>query len=272
MGLGRRTFSPGEVLTASNVMNYLQDQAVMSFAGTAARGSAIGTAVAEGMVSYLQDTNTLQFYDGSAWQTFADDGGLPIANGGTGGTTVAAARTNLGIGLVPIVPTSVVANSGSGSYDSTTGLITATGFSTLKINGVFTSAFRNYRVVIDVQSTTTAADLDGDYLTNGTLSGTQFRRFRIYAYSGGLGYNYNDGVTGFNFCRSNGTFGVASTIDIIAPQVSGIYKRTIANSLEATYQMLSSSINSSTASYDGLYLNITSGTVGDTKVKVYGYN
>lgn len=66
-GAGRRTFTPGEVLTASNVMNYLQDQAVMNFAGTAARGSAIGTAVSEGMVSYLADTNDVQAYDGSAW-------------------------------------------------------------------------------------------------------------------------------------------------------------------------------------------------------------
>ena len=61
MGLGRRTFSPGEVLTASNVMNYLQDQAVMSFAGTA---------VQEGMVSYLQDLNQLDVYDGSGWKQF----------------------------------------------------------------------------------------------------------------------------------------------------------------------------------------------------------
>lgn len=67
-GAGRRTFTPGEVLTASNVMNYLQDQAVMNFAGTAARGSAIGTAVSEGMVSYLADLNQVQVYDGSAWQ------------------------------------------------------------------------------------------------------------------------------------------------------------------------------------------------------------
>lgn len=66
-GLGRRTFAAGEVLTASNVMGYLQDQAVMTFAGTAARGSAIGTAT-EGMVSYLADTNLVQVYDGSAWK------------------------------------------------------------------------------------------------------------------------------------------------------------------------------------------------------------
>ena len=68
MGLGRRTFAPGEVLTASNVMNYLMYQSVMNFAGTAARGSAIGTAVAEGMVSYQNDSNTMTVYDGSVWQ------------------------------------------------------------------------------------------------------------------------------------------------------------------------------------------------------------
>jgi hypothetical protein len=49
-------------------MNYLHDQAVMNFAGTAARGSAIGTAVAEGMVSYLADSNAVEVYDGSAWK------------------------------------------------------------------------------------------------------------------------------------------------------------------------------------------------------------
>lgn len=61
-GLGRRTFAPGEVLTATNVMGYLQDQAVMNFAGTAARGSAIGSAVSQGMVSYLDDTNSIEVY------------------------------------------------------------------------------------------------------------------------------------------------------------------------------------------------------------------
>jgi hypothetical protein len=68
-GLGRRTFAPGEVLTSSNVMNYLMDQSIMNFAGTAARGSAIGTAVSEGMVSYLANSNAVEVYDGSAWKS-----------------------------------------------------------------------------------------------------------------------------------------------------------------------------------------------------------
>jgi hypothetical protein len=52
-------------------MNYLQDQVVMNFAGSAARGSAIGTAVQEGMVSFLNSTDNVEAYNGSAWQPLA---------------------------------------------------------------------------------------------------------------------------------------------------------------------------------------------------------
>jgi hypothetical protein len=64
----RKVFTAGEVLAAADVNEFLMDQAVQSFAGTAARGSAIPTAV-EGMAAYLNDSNTLSFYDGSAWKT-----------------------------------------------------------------------------------------------------------------------------------------------------------------------------------------------------------
>ena len=62
----RKVFTAGEVLAAADVNEFLQDQAVMSFAGTAARGSAIGTAV-EGMVTYLEDSNSLSVYNGTDW-------------------------------------------------------------------------------------------------------------------------------------------------------------------------------------------------------------
>lgn len=69
-GLGRRTFVAGEVLTAANVQNYLQDQAVMVFGGTAARASAIPTP-SEGMVTYQTDTDQLTYYDGTNWDQLA---------------------------------------------------------------------------------------------------------------------------------------------------------------------------------------------------------
>ena len=62
----RKVFTAGEVLAAADVNSFLMDQTVMSFAGTAARGSAIGTAT-EGMVTYLEDSDSLQFWNGSTW-------------------------------------------------------------------------------------------------------------------------------------------------------------------------------------------------------------
>jgi hypothetical protein len=57
----RKVFVAGEILTASDVNVNLMDQAVMSFAGTAARGSAIPSPV-EGMVTYLNDLDRLEVY------------------------------------------------------------------------------------------------------------------------------------------------------------------------------------------------------------------
>jgi hypothetical protein len=64
-GAGRKTFTAGEVLTASDVQNYLQDQMVMNFAGTAARASAIPSPT-EGMVAHIGG-GTVEVYNGSAW-------------------------------------------------------------------------------------------------------------------------------------------------------------------------------------------------------------
>ena len=65
MGAGFRTFASGEVLTSSNVMNYLMKQMVMVFAGTAERGSAIPLPET-GMVAYSTATG-MQVYNGTTW-------------------------------------------------------------------------------------------------------------------------------------------------------------------------------------------------------------
>ena len=82
----RKVFVAGSILTAADVNTNLMDQAVMSFAGTAARGSAIPSPV-EGMVTYLQDTNGVAIYDGSAWKRVLNTTGSILQ-------VVSAARTS----------------------------------------------------------------------------------------------------------------------------------------------------------------------------------
>lgn len=70
-GAGRKVFTAGEVLTAANVNNYLMDQSVMVFAGTAARSSAIATATG-GMVSFRTDGSVWEGYNGATWGALVD--------------------------------------------------------------------------------------------------------------------------------------------------------------------------------------------------------
>ena len=62
----KKVFTAGEVLSATDVNSFLMDQTIMTFAGTAARGSAI-LSPTEGMLTYLSDTNTFQFWNGSSY-------------------------------------------------------------------------------------------------------------------------------------------------------------------------------------------------------------
>jgi hypothetical protein len=74
-GLGRKEFNSGDILLASEVQGYLQDQAVMVFDDATARGSAIPSP-SEGMLTYNKDTSGLELYDGSAFGPVGSDAGL----------------------------------------------------------------------------------------------------------------------------------------------------------------------------------------------------
>jgi hypothetical protein len=76
-GLGFKTFTTGEVLTAADTNGYLM-QGVNVFADAAARTAAI-TSPQEGQMSYLKDTNSTEYYTGSAWAAVgAAAGGMTL--------------------------------------------------------------------------------------------------------------------------------------------------------------------------------------------------
>lgn len=58
--------SPGDTLTAANV-DTLMLQSVMRFASSSARDTALSGVLAEGLMSYEDDVNSLKLYNGSAW-------------------------------------------------------------------------------------------------------------------------------------------------------------------------------------------------------------
>ena len=97
-GLGFKTFTTGEVLTAADTNGYLM-QGVLVFASAAARDAAI-TSPQEGQFAYLKDTNVTTYYTGSAW-TNLDTTGMTNPMTTTGDTIYSSSGSTparLGIG------------------------------------------------------------------------------------------------------------------------------------------------------------------------------
>ena len=161
-GAGYKLFATGDVLTAAQVNTYLNEQTVMVFADSAARTTALSGVLAEGMMSYLQDTNAVEVYNGSAWVAVGGGGltsplttkgdiwvygtgdtRLPV---GTDGHTLVA-DSSTATGLAYAAP----ASGGGMTLLSTT---TLSGTSTT-ISGIST-AYKNLQIVVQLVSLSNA--------------------------------------------------------------------------------------------------------------------
>jgi hypothetical protein len=99
-------------------------------------------------------------------------------------------------GLVPIIPTSVAVGSGTASVSSS-GVVTFTGASTVLLNGVFSSTYKNYKIFASFPSATNAYvtnQLQMRFSTAGTVNSTSnYTWTGFYTQSGTSG---NNGGTG----------------------------------------------------------------------------
>ena len=152
-GAGYKLFATGDVLTAAQVNTYLMQQTVMVFASSAARTTALSGVLAEGMVSYLQDTNSLEVYDGSAWV------------GATGDITALTAGTGISIssatGPIPTVAIDSTVATLTGSQTLTNKTLTAPIISTISNTGTLT---------LPTSTDTIVGRATTDTLTNKTLT------------------------------------------------------------------------------------------------------
>lgn len=158
-GLGRKVFSPGDILAAADVQNYLQDQVVMVFNSATDRTTALGTAVSEGMVSYLKDTDALQVY-GTAWANVSQVGDITAVTAGTGltgGGTSGDVTLNVNTATMVFGATAVsAAYTAVAGLDNGTIIVTGTAAVTVTIPDVLSTG-DSLNVIRDTSGTVTLA-------------------------------------------------------------------------------------------------------------------
>ena len=131
-GAGYKLFATGDVLTAAQVNTFLMQQTTMVFANSTARTTALSGVVSEGMLTYLLDTNSLEYYDGAAFQ--------PVSSPGD----ITAVTTAAGSGLSGGGTSGAIALSRSASYTAKTAAYTiASGdeFNLFSMNNAATQQF-----------------------------------------------------------------------------------------------------------------------------------
>jgi hypothetical protein len=156
-GQGYIEFATGDVLTAAAANGYLASQVVMVFASAAARTSAIASPQ-EGMISYLKDTNSTEYYSGSAWVAIGG-GGLssPLTTkGDVWGYSTTNARVPVGTNgqVLTADSTQTLGIKWATAASPAAGLnfISKTSWSaaaSVTVDGVFTSTYQNYLIIIN---------------------------------------------------------------------------------------------------------------------------
>ena len=157
---GWKDWQIGEVVEAGEFQTFIQDQVVQVYADSAARGSALGTAVAEGMVAYLTDDGSFEVYD-------EIDGWVPV-----GGAAALGDLTDVSIGTA-VSGEVLIYDDASGDWindeldiANVSGLQTELDGLVSQTNGTVATAAEGSAVVRNITLATavpgTAVGMDGD--------------------------------------------------------------------------------------------------------------
>jgi hypothetical protein len=283
----RKEFEAFTRLDASDVNTYLMDQSVMTFAGTAARGSAITTPV-EGMVTYLEDSQSLSVNNGTDWtidrtiQVFADS----TARGSAIGTAVEGMYAHLNDtdtltyfdgsnwvssdpGLVSIIPGAVTVSSGTGSV-SADGTINFTDVSSFTLDNIFTTSYRNYRAVMSFTSSA-STDLRLQWREGGvTGTGNHFWGSIVLNVGNVAGASATTDSSALFFDDTSSTTINSISGDIYSPTDASVRTGfSVTHRRNRNVAMIGGE-NQVNSSVDGLIISIITGTMSG-KLKIYGY-
>jgi len=209
----------------------------------------------EGQVVYETDTNQVRVYDGSAWVMIADTDTPP--------------------GLETITPTSVT----NGSIISGTSSATAnSAVSSIVLNGVFSSTYESYRIVIS------------NLTTSNTTSGMNLYA-KMHDGTNPASTNYNWAFARIDIAASTvagssvalGTLGVivglgtgdkfGTAFDVVNPQIAThtIFPQISGVNVSTGYMYQGAGMHQNSTAYTGIQFAPSTGTITGGTFTVFGY-
>jgi hypothetical protein len=239
-GLGAKLFTAFSKLTAAQVQGYLADQAIMRFANAAARDAAFGGAgeptLAEGMTCYLDDTNEIQSYNGSAWV----------------GVAASSTVSNVSSGLVYIKSQTI-----------------GSAVSSVNVTSAFSSTYDHYKILIAGGTASQSAELN---MTIGATVTNYHYQFVFTAWNTSVSCDASKVGTKFAYVGSMNTTGMIADITVLSPNLAAntrVYASGVGDA--GSYVGNSSGLLINTTQYTDFTITPNAGTMTGGTITVYGY-
>lgn len=195
---------------------------------------------------------------------------MPVPDFAPGEVLTAAAMDR--VGLWRVVPTSV---SGTGATLSGSDVVVASGGTDFTVNGIFSSSFRNYKLIINDFKSGAATDLE---ISLGTAkTGTSHLFGQVICNTAGTVFGSGGGGSAaWRVAVSRGTtVSVGAMVDILSP-FDAIETTMLAQSIDSDAGGISRSTNgyhSGNTSFTSLFFSNSAGTsFTSCRVAIYGYN
>ena len=216
-------------------------------------------------------------WDGSAWQDLvnATQDLTPYSTTAQMNTAIAAA-----VPIVPVIPTSVAVGSGSGSYNSSTGLVTFSGASSVSLNGVFSSTYTKYHIIFNSYAAS-AAEILCRLRTGGTDNSSTTYSYGIARATSNATFAMlanSDGASNIRYFSEDYGLGAnwenMSIVEVLNPYQSKvtslINNHVIAvNTGGNTQRRFGSAHFGATTSFDGITIYAAANLTGTVKVMAY---